>query len=171
MTEDTWPEVKSKKLKVYRRNSKAPTWERLREKLSLVWLESRSDIWFHLAEVQLFYLETVFVIVWHLINFLLNPATLLSPFLSCNVLSQNTPRSFNQLILALGPTTYILQLHSVIFVRGLLFFWEACCFSCPFRCLFLKCLSWIMEGVEWTKVKYMHSRDTLRTPPEHQLKY
>jgi hypothetical protein len=28
-----------------------------------------------------------------------------------------------------------------------------------------------MEGVEWTKVKYTHSRDTLRNPFEHQLKY
>jgi hypothetical protein len=25
--------------------------------------------------------------------------------------------------------------------------------------------------VEWTKVKYTHSRDTLRNPLEHQLKY
>jgi hypothetical protein len=28
-----------------------------------------------------------------------------------------------------------------------------------------------MEGVEWTKVKYTHSGDTLRNPSEHQLRY
>jgi hypothetical protein len=29
----------------------------------------------------------------------------------------------------------------------------------------------VMVGVEQTKVKYIHGRDTLRNPFEHQLKY
>jgi hypothetical protein len=29
----------------------------------------------------------------------------------------------------------------------------------------------VMESVEWIKIKYIHSGDTLRNPFEHKLKY
>jgi hypothetical protein len=51
------------------------------------------------------------------------------------------PWKFVQLVLALGPTTHIEQLHLAILVRSLLFLWEVHCFPCLFRCLLLKFLS------------------------------
>jgi hypothetical protein len=88
---------------------------------------------------------SVFVIGWHLVNFSLNLTTCSSlslwnwTFQECLV-GLSWPWKFAQLILAMGPTPHIVQLHLVAVVRGLLFLWEAGCFPCLFRCLLLKCL-------------------------------
>jgi hypothetical protein len=47
------------------------------------------------------------------------------------LIEQNILRGSGQLVLALRPATHILQLPSVILIRGLLFLWEACCSQAP----------------------------------------